>query len=193
MKTFSATDNATNSKLDVTAISDEVDDATTDISPKDTARLAEATQSPEREGKPTKPKMKTNPFHLQFSPRTRVYLIPTLDEYTDEEINNTWITKEEEIVSQRDLIKTIEILRQNNGAIPKNLQDICAARGIDHIANQQEAARRKALKMSHIDAVLDAQDDFCSPKEIAKISKATSKAARKRAQLLGASDEQELA
>ena len=122
-----------------------------------------------------------------------MYLIPTLDEYTDEEINNTWITEEEEIASQRDLIKTIEILQQNNGTIPRNLQDTYTVRGIDCIANQQEAARRKALKMSHIDAMLDAQDDFCSPKDIAKISEAMSKADRKRAQLLGASDEQEIA
>ena len=191
MKTFNATnDDAINSKLDATAISTAVDDDATDVSPTDTARLAEATRSPERQGTPTKPKAKKNPPRLGFNPKTRVYLVPTLNEYTDEEIDNIWITEEEDIASQRDLIKTIELLRRNNGAIPRNLQDIYTARGIDC---QKEAAQRKALKMSHIDAVLDAQDDFCSPKEIAKISEAMSKAARRRAQFLGASDEEEIA
>ena len=191
MKTFNATnDDAINSKLDATAISTAVDDDATDVSPPDTARLAEATRSPERQGTPTKPKAKKNPPRLGFNPKTRVYLVPTLNEYTDEEIDNIWITEEEDIASQRDLIKTIELLRRNNGAIPRNLQDIYTARGIDC---QKEAAQRKALKMSHIDAMLDAQDDFCSPKDIAKISEAMSKADRKRAQLLGASDEQEIA
>ena len=198
MKTFDATnDDDINSKLDTTAISTAVDDAAADtcISPTatDTARLAEATRSPEREGAPTKPEAKKNPPRLQFNPKTRVYLVPTLNEYTDEEIDNIWITEEEEIASQRDLIKTIELLRRNNGAIPRNLQDIYTARGIDCIADQKEATQRKALKMSHIDAVLDAQDDFCSPKEIAKISEAMSKAARRRAQFLGASDKEEIA
>lgn len=141
----------------------------------------------------TKPTIKNPCRRLRFNTKTRVHLVPTLDEYTDEEIDNTWVTEEEEIAAQRDLIKTIEILRRNNGKIPRNLQDIYTGRGIDCIADQKEAAQRKALKLSHIDAVLDAQDDFCSPKEIAKISEAMSKAARMRAQFLGGSDEQEIA
>lgn len=188
MKTFYATIDDAKSIMEAAAIA-----AATNVSPSDAARLAEEMQTPEREGTQTKPNEKKNPLRrLQFNPKTRVYLVPTLDEYTDEEIDNIWITEEEDIASQRDLIKTIEILRRNNGAIPRNLQDIYTARGIG-VANQKEAAQRKALKMSHIDAVLDAQDDFCSPKEIAKISEAMSKAARKRAQFLGASDEEEIA
>ena len=94
-----------------------------------------------------------------FERKTKIYLIPSLSEYTDDEIDACWIGEEDTKISQDELASTIMLLRQNNGSIPGDRQDDLTIRGIEHLCTQAAMERRKATRQTHINAVLDEQDD----------------------------------
>lgn len=94
-----------------------------------------------------------------FQRKTTIYLIPPLSEYTDEEIDACWIGGEDTKISHDELTSTIMLCRQNNGSIPGDRQDDLTTRGIEHLCTQAAIERRKAIRQTHINSVLDEQDD----------------------------------
>ena len=97
---------------------------------------------------------------VRFSTKTRVFLIPTADELSLKEFEATYRTPEDEIKTQREIVKTIMAARQNNGQIPDELQDELTTRGIEYLTGNDDSRvqRRKATKRQVVDAVLDEQD-----------------------------------
>lgn len=76
---------------------------------------------------------------VRFSTKTRIFLIPTADELSLKEFEATYRTHEDEIKTQREIVKTIMAVRQNNGQIPDELQDELTTRGIEYMAGNDEA------------------------------------------------------
>ena len=119
---------------------------------------------------------------ITFNRRTKVYLIESLEEYTDKEIEKVWITSSEEKASQKDFIKNIAAQRQ--GHKEDEEKSICFL-GIEHFMSQATLDERKMRKIRTIDAVLNQQDqlwqhdpDYDSEwKEIAKASSSASRGA----------------
>ena len=89
----------------------------------------------------------TSKPRLQFSRRTRIYLIPTLDELTQTEYNACYRTPQDENESQDHLVKTITTARQHEGGtIPRRLQDQLTTRGIEHMTCSDRMRRRSEIK-----------------------------------------------
>ena len=94
-----------------------------------------------------------------FERKTKIYLIPSLSEYSDDEIDACWIGEDDNKISQAELATTIVLCRQNNGSIPRDRHDDLTIRGIEYLCTQAAMERRKATRHAHINAVLDEQDD----------------------------------
>lgn len=96
---------------------------------------------------------------IGFERKTKIYLIPSLSEYSDDEMDACWISEEDNKISQADLTTTILLCRQHNGSIPVDRQDDLTTRGIEYLCTQAAMERRKVTRHTHINAVLDEQDD----------------------------------
>ena len=96
---------------------------------------------------------------LRFFSKTSIYLIRTLDEYTDDEIASYWRGDEDQSVSQADLLKTIKLARHHTSLSDEQQEQVdISFRGIEHMCCPEKMKRRKVTKKHHIDAVLDEQD-----------------------------------
>ena len=87
-----------------------------------------------------------------------MYLIPTIDEYSEQEIKRSWRSQEDDQETQREVIETIQMLRQNNGKIPQKCSHRYTARGLEHMKSTKAMDERKERKLRLFDAVLDEQD-----------------------------------
>ena len=112
---------------------------------------------------------------LQFSRRTRIYLIPTLDEFTQSEYDAYYRTPQDERESQDHLVKTITTARQYEGGnLPQDLQVQLTTRGIEHMTCSTRMLRRSENKKRVINAVLDEQDQQFDDYEAGKTTVAVS-------------------
>ena len=93
-----------------------------------------------------------------FSKRTRVYLIPTLSEYSDKEYADCWRGDDDEMLSQDHLVGTIQMARKHRSSIPSTHANVMTIRGIEHLCSADAMQRRKCTKKAYLDAVLDEQD-----------------------------------
>ena len=88
-----------------------------------------------------------------------MYLIPTLDELTDEEYDSTYWGAADEERSKEDLYKTILGARRVLGNLPlPKIQDEYTVRGIEHLVSSERLAQRREVKQRVLSAVLDEQD-----------------------------------
>ena len=112
---------------------------------------------------------------LKFSRRTRIYLIPTLDELTQPEYDAYYRTPQDEKESQDHLVKTITTARQHEGGtIPRRLQDQLTTRGIEHMTCSNRMRRRSEIKKRVVNAVLDEQDQQFDDYEAGKTTRPVS-------------------
>ena len=95
---------------------------------------------------------------VRFHRRTKIYLIPTVDELTKQERNSVYRSQEDEQKSHQELAKTIVLARHHNGRLPKESKANLTLRGIEHMASEECVKRRAARKRAIFDAVLDEQD-----------------------------------
>ena len=91
---------------------------------------------------------------------TKIYEIPSLDDYTDAEYEATWRTEADDKTAEMELIKTLLVVRNHAGAIPQHLEESeqLTTRGIETVCSfesQQEALSSKNLVIS---SVLNAQE-----------------------------------
>ena len=94
-----------------------------------------------------------------FSRKVKIFLIPTVDEYTDEERSRAWRTEEDERTSERDTVDTINLIREHNGHIPDSYSNSTTIRGLEKFCSGQEfllLCRKR--REDCIQAVLDMQD-----------------------------------
>lgn len=91
---------------------------------------------------------------------TKIYEVPSLDDYTDAEYEATWRTEADDKTAEMELIKTLLVVRNHAGAIPQHLEESeqLTTRGIETVCSfesQQEALSSKNLVIS---SVLNAQE-----------------------------------
>ena len=125
-----------------------------------------------------------------FNSRTQVYLVPSLGEYTDEELEACFTTEQDTKRNQRDIVTSTTGARTHG----INAEGICI-RGLEYLVNPSDVQDRQAAKERHYDAILDEQDrqwdagvfpTDCDA--IAKASLCTSQDSRDRAEMMGAKD-----
>jgi hypothetical protein len=95
---------------------------------------------------------------VAFTKTTRIYLVPTLDEYSEEEYIACWRGDREEKSSQDDLVATVQVARKHSSSIPPTSTDVMTTRGIEHLCSPHAMKRRTSRRKEYLDAVLDEQD-----------------------------------
>ena len=133
---------------------------------------------------------------LQFNRATKTYLVPCIDELTDEVHNALWPTEEDSQRSQQHLAETLQALHLNNGEVPRHLEGQITSRGLENFlasitSDPNSLDHPKTLKDHHTRTVLDCQDQTTCP-AIAGASQITSQAAQNRALDLANALEREL-
>ena len=96
---------------------------------------------------------------LKFKRQTGVYLIPTLDELTDEEYNSMYWSPADEERSKEDIHKALlQARRILSNLPPPKTQEELTVRGIEHLVSAERLAQRSEVKQRVRVAVLDEQD-----------------------------------
>lgn len=124
---------------------------------------------------------------VTFVKTTYVYNIPSLKEFTDEEISQMWLTPQDEDRIKNDMLRTVVCMRKGDINI-----DMCT-RGLEHLKSSERTQRRVLDKQRVVHAVLSEQSNqfhrgICSSKNTAAVSSELSQRARDRAVLLAAHD-----
>ena len=132
-----------------------------------------------------------NKRSVGFAKRTRIYLVESLSDFSDAEIDAAWITPEENKTSLADVAKNVQVMRRN--ATEDHSQGLCF-RGLEALKNASILQATKTNKEEHVDAILDEQDRQweeaeISHDEIAKISETSSEQARQLAVAKGLRDQ----
>ena len=143
------------------------------------------------------PALSSSDKSLQFNRVTNVYLVPCIDELTDEEYDNLWPTEEDSQQSRQHLADTLQALHLNNGEVPRHLEGQITSRGLENFlaiinSDPNSLNHPKTLKDRHTRTILDCQDQTTCPEAIAGASQITSQAARNRALDLANALEREL-
>ncbi len=133
-----------------------------------------------------------NNNRLRFANRTKIYLIPTIDELREEEVEAMWVTQADEKASQADVVKNIMRLRRG-GPLDHHDEEHCG-RGLEHMRSQAHMDQRRANKEAVTHGVLDLQDehfeaDVFDEDALAEVGTSASLWARERALQLAAQDE----
>jgi hypothetical protein len=131
-----------------------------------------------------------HPRQVGFSSRTRVYLVPSLTEYTDQELEACFTTEQDTKRNQLDIVTSIRDAR-THGPTAEGVY----VRGLEYLVNPSAVQERKIAKERHCDAVLDEQDCQWDAgvfptnwDAIAKVAIANSQESRDRAQMMGTKD-----
>ena len=125
-----------------------------------------------------------------FTKRTRIYLVESLSDFSDSEIDAVWITPEESKASLADVAKNIRAMRSN--AAEDDSLGLCF-RGLEAMRSASILQTSKSNKEKHIDAILDEQDRQWEEAEIShdkigKVSQSSSEQARQYAIAKGTHD-----
>ena len=97
---------------------------------------------------------------VRFAPRTKVYLVQSSKDMTDEEISSTWTSDKGTKRNHVDVVKTVKAMRQTASSSrtkrhnADNGGSFCT-RGLEHMQNAEHLEQRNIDKESVIDAVLD--------------------------------------
>ena len=129
---------------------------------------------------------------LRFANRTRIYLIPTIEELRQEEYEAMWVTQADEKASQADVVKNIMRLRQG-GPEDHHDEEHCG-RGLEHMRSQAHMDQRRMNKEAVTNGVLDLQDehfdaDVFDEDALAEVAASASRWARELAVQRAAQDE----
>ena len=112
---------------------------------------------------------------LTFNNRTRIYLIPTIEELTTTEFAATYRTPDDDTASQGEIIRTIQAMAQHNfhdgDALPASLltspdagthdasADELTTRGLEHMRSSAHIKDRKETKLMVTDVILTEQEE----------------------------------
>ena len=119
---------------------------------------------------------------VSFSPKVQVIFSLSLNDFTDEEIANVWVTSEEDNTSKEHIVQTFKVLRSNGGSVPLDLQSDFSALGLEILASQVKIRKCQENRARHVDGVLNAQDaPLAHAERIALTSEVISHPARKKA------------
>ena len=107
--------------------------------------------------------------NIAFNRQTRVYLIPTLSEWTQEECDACFVTDAESKASQEETRDNIIAMRQG---LNDNDEDsgLCF-RGIEYMRSVTSFSQRNNHKAHATNSILDAQDEVEDPEHIAAVSR----------------------
>ena len=94
---------------------------------------------------------------VRFNHRTRVYLVPDVSSYSQEEYDACFTTEADEKRNNNDIVKTITVMRTGSAA-DRECDDFCD-RGLEHMTSSAVAQQRKEDRTRVIDSVLDEQDE----------------------------------
>ena len=128
---------------------------------------------------------------VSFNSKTKVFLIPTVDEMSDAEWDATYPTAEDMHRGQRNVVESILSLRRGND---ESIEDGVCHRGLEHMRNPTTVETSRAAKMTVIDAVLHEQErqwdaGIFDDVALARVAEAASRSARDTALSLAAADE----
>ena len=137
-------------------------------------------------------RMRLSGNRLRFANRTRIYLIPTIDELRQEEYEAMWVTQADEKASQADVVKNIMRLRQG-GPEDHHDEEHCG-RGLEHMRSQAHMDQRRMNKEAVTHGVLDLQDehfdgDVFDEDALAEVAASASRWSRELAVQRAAEDE----
>ena len=124
--------------------------------------------------------------NIAFNRQTRVYLIPTLSEWTQEEYDACFVTDAESKASQEEMRDNIIAMRQG---LNDNDEDsgLCF-RGIEYMRSAASFSQRNNHKAHVTNSILDAQDEVEEPEHIAAVSRRVTRQAVEAALTKASSD-----
>ena len=99
---------------------------------------------------------------LTFNNRTRIYLVPTLEELTTGEFAATYRTPGEDTANQQEIIRTIQAMAEHNfhdGNVLPGATDELTTRGLEHMRSSAHVRERKETKLMVTDAILTEQEE----------------------------------
>ena len=124
--------------------------------------------------------------NVAFNRQTRVYLIRTLSEWTQEEYDACFVTEAESKASQEEMRDNIIAMRQG---LNDNDEDsgLCF-RGIEYMRSAASFSQRNNHKAHVTNSILDAQDEDEEPEHIAAVSRRLTRQAVEAALTKASSD-----
>ena len=127
---------------------------------------------------------------VDFSRRTRVYLVPTLEEMSSQEFYAVYGSDEDSRTNQAGVVDSIRNMRLG----VRESDDTYTCRGLEHMRSQAHMDQRRINKDMLFDAVLDEQDrqigeGVIDDEALAEIAARMSQRARDAALALASSDE----
>lgn len=127
---------------------------------------------------------------VNFSRRTRVYLVPTLGELSNQEFYAVYGSNEDSRTNQAGVVDSIRNMRLG----VRESDDTYTCRGLEHMRSQAHMNQRKINKDMLFDAVLDEQDrqigeGIVDEEALAEVAARMSQRARDAALALASSDE----
>ena len=112
---------------------------------------------------------------LTFNNRTRIYLVPTLEELTTAEFAATYRTPDDDTANQQEIIRTIQAMAQhnfhdgdvlppaflnnNNNNDDEDTTDELTTRGLEHMRSSAHVRERKETKLMVTDVILTEQEE----------------------------------
>ena len=89
---------------------------------------------------------------VNFLRQTRTYLVPNLDEFTEEDYSRMFFTEQDRNRIQQDIIDSIAAMR-----IDSQQSDLCI-RGLESMRSNSHSEQAQTSRLQVINAVLDEQD-----------------------------------
>ena len=128
---------------------------------------------------------------VSFNSKTRIFLIPTVNEMSDAEWDVTYPTAEDMHRGQRNVVESILSLRQGRD---ESIEDGICHRGLEHMRSPATVEASRAAKMAVIDAVLYEQErqwdaGIFDEAALARVAEEASKTAKDVAHSLAVADE----
>ena len=149
------------------SVDDEVDEDERSASP-----FAIPIRRPSILRRSNSPRLVTDHRNTRFDPRVRFYLHLHLNDYTDEELDASFLKEEDLARIHRDVSESITRMRSNDhqdqpqenedymyneGGGEEAQQQYCP-RGLEHVSTPTSMAALRTARLRHIAAVLDEQD-----------------------------------
>ena len=95
---------------------------------------------------------------VHFNPRTSVRVIPTLEKYTDDELNNCFWGEQDDIASKEHIVATVRAIRAGEIDEDSDNDEHRCARGLEQLATVQAREEVKQRRRRILHAVMDEQD-----------------------------------
>ena len=159
----------------------ESDDSEVDEDERSASPFAIPIRRPSILRRSNSPRLVTDHRNTRFDPRVRFYLHLHLNDYTDEELHNSFLKEEDLARIHSDVLESITRMRSSDhqdqpqenedymyndteggggggGEDEEGAQQQYCPRGLEHVSTPTSMASLRTARIRHIDAVLDEQD-----------------------------------